>query len=572
MNDDHHTAAETKRTPSRRELATVERVIFGRNRLFWVGVLAVVVPLAVLLGLQYRWLTDLQHNSAVARRTTLENTLKAVANESRYFYSALADRALNLPPAAYTEETVQQAAHFLASRDLTGARRIFVITYQPIPRLFFYDAPSGTMLATEEPSPDSQAVWVAAAPWSTLHKTLGEIRLTGFSVEEHDASRRIIINAITDENDFLFAITGLIVDREHFVSSVLPDAVAQSLPSFDDAEALWVCAHDRFGRCVFPDRPCEPADSDRIARKFDFVFTDWTISLQGRLAVPEQWARFNFAFNVTLSAALAVVLMGGIVFTVRTATKEMKLSAMKNEFVSNVSHELRTPLASIRVFGELMRHGRVNDPAKVAEYGSHIEAESRRLSQLINNILDFSRIEAGQKIYAFEPTDVKQLLSGTIEAYRLRLKNQGFELDLQLPGEPLPLLSLDAGAMDRAIANLLDNAIKYSKNGGRITVRLHRTGPEVVLSISDEGIGIPPDEHERIFDRFHRVGTGLVHDVKGSGLGLSLVQHIVRAHGGRVRLESELAKGSTFFVHLPIDRDDNRKKEGHHGRRESPDC
>ena len=156
MNDDHHTAAETKRTPSRRELATVERVIFGRNRLFWVGVLAVVVPLAVLLGLQYRWLTDLQHNSAVARRTTLENTLKAVANESRYFYSALADRALNLPPAAYTEETVQQAAHFLASRDLTGARRIFVITYQPIPRLFFYDAPSGTMLATEEPSPDSR--------------------------------------------------------------------------------------------------------------------------------------------------------------------------------------------------------------------------------------------------------------------------------------------------------------------------------------------------------------------------------------------------------------------------------
>ncbi|MEE4273772.1 MAG: HAMP domain-containing sensor histidine kinase [Thermoanaerobaculales bacterium] len=567
MNDDHHTAPETKRETSQGELAVVERVIFGRNRLFWVGVLAVLIPLAVLLGLQYSWLTDLQHNSAVARRTTLENTLKAVASESRYFYSALADRALNLPPAAYTEETIQQAAHFLASRDLTGARRIFIITYQPIPRLFFYDAPSRTMLPTEEPSPDAQAVWVAAAPWSTLHKTLGEVRLTGFSVEEHDASRRIIINAITDENDFLFAITGLIVDRDHFVSNVLPDAVAQSLPSFDDAEALWVSAHDRFGRCVFPDRPCPPAETDRIARNFDFVFTDWTISLQGRLAVPEQWERFNFAFNVTLSAALAVVLMGGIVFTVRTAIKEMKLSAMKNEFVSNVSHELRTPLASIRVFGELMRHGRVNDPAKVSEYGSHIEAESRRLSQLINNILDFSRIEAGQKIYAFESTSLEQLVSGTLEAYRLRLKNQGFELEFESPDEPLPLLSLDAGAMDRAIANLLDNAIKYSNDGGRITVRVDRTGPDVVLSISDDGIGIPPDEHERVFDRFHRVGTGLVHDVKGSGLGLSLVQHIVRAHGGRVRLESELGKGSTFFIHLPIDRDVDTTKEGHNGRR-----
>ena len=141
----------------------------------------------------------------------------------------------------------------------------------------------------------------------------------------------------------------------------------------------------------------------------------------------------------------------------------------------------------------------------------------------------------------------------------------GLELEFVGPGEPLPLLQLDTNAVDRAIANLLDNAIKYSKNGGRIEVRLVRSGSEVILSVSDRGIGIPADEHDRVFDRFHRVSTGLVHDVKGTGLGLSLVQHIVHAHGGRVRLESELGKGSTFFIHLPVDRQSNENERGHNG-------
>ena len=137
------------------------------------------------------------------------------------------------------------------------------------------------------------------------------------------------------------------------------------------------------------------------------------------------------------------------------------------------------------------------------------------------------------------------------------MKDQGLELEYIGPDEPLPLLQLDTNAIDRAIANLLDNAIKYSGNGGRIVVRLIRAGSEVILSVTDRGIGIPADEHDRVFDRFHRVSTGLVHDVKGTGLGLSLVQHIVHAHGGRVRLESELGKGSTFFIHLPVDRQPN---------------
>jgi len=565
MNTDDYSTTHSPRKPSGTELAAVERMIFGKNRLLWIGLTAVMVPLVVLLVLQYRWLVELQRNSTIARRATLENYLGAITNDVDFFYNSTADRVLTLPPNAYAEETIQEAAPFFASRNLVGVRRVFVVTYQPIPTLFFFDEDTQSMVESQEPSPDGQAVWVSSSPWSTLHKTLGEVVATDFEVNGHDPDRRIILGPITDENRFLVAVTGLIVDQDYFVEQVLPGSIEQSLPKFDDPEALWVCVHDGRGRRVFPSKPYSAIEPDRVGRSFDFIFSDWTLSLQGKLAVPEHWAQSNFAINVTLSAALAVVLLGGIAFTVRTAMRELKLSAMKNEFVSNVSHEFRTPLASIRVFGELMRHGRVRDPAKVAEYGLHIETESRRLSQLINNILDFSRIESGQKRYSFEPTDLAELVRNALDTYEVRLRDQGFDLEYSGPSQTLPVLQLDAGAMDRAVANLLDNAIKYSNAGGKISIRLDSSTRDVVLSVSDEGIGIPADEHDRIFDRFHRVSTGLVHDIKGTGLGLSLVKHIIQAHGGYVSLESELGKGSTFSIHLPMGWNPNQTGRGHHG-------
>ena len=540
------------RERSRAELTKIERIIFGKNRLLWVGLMAVLAPLIVLLVLQYSWLTDLQQNSVIARRASLENYLQAVAKEAHYFFITTAERALNLPPPAYTEETIQTAVHFFESRDTTGIDRLFIVTFQPIPKLFFFE-PSVHAMVEPEDSPETQAVRVAVAPWSTLYIVLAEVTSTDFAVNEHDPDHRIILMPITDEGNLLLAIAGLIVDRDYFTDRVLSEAVAQSLPRFDNEDALWVCVRDSHDRRVYPPSPCSSFERDRVERPFTFLFTDWTMSLQGTLAVPESWAKTNFFINVTLSAALAVVLLGGIAFTVRTALREMKLSAMKNEFVSNVSHELRTPLASIRVFGELMRHGRVGDPAKVKEYGTYIETESRRLSQLINNILDFSRIDSGEKVYSFELTDIEDLLTGTLATFAVRLRDHGLEIEYEGPDEPLPDLHVDTNAMDRAIANLLDNAVKYSDDGSVITIRLGQRADEVVLSVSDRGIGIPSDEHERIFDRFHRVGTGLVHDVKGTGLGLSLVQHIARAHGGEVTVVSELGRGSTFSIHLPID-------------------
>jgi signal transduction histidine kinase len=250
---------------------------------------------------------------------------------------------------------------------------------------------------------------------------------------------------------------------------------------------------------------------------------------------------------------LSLLLAAGIVFTYRGVHKEMELAKTKSDFVSNVSHELRTPLALIRLYAETLELGRVSIPDKQHEYYCTIRKESERLTALINNILDFSRIEAGRKEYDFRATDLPELVRTTLESYRYQIEQNGFKFEEHI-ADDIPPVVVDREAIARSLLNLVNNAIKYSSDDRYLAVNLRRSNGSVKLEVVDHGIGISRDEQPKIFEKFYRVCDPLVHNTKGSGLGLCLVRHIAHAHGGDVSVESTPGKGSRFTLVLPVER------------------
>jgi signal transduction histidine kinase len=267
-------------------------------------------------------------------------------------------------------------------------------------------------------------------------------------------------------------------------------------------------------------------------------------------SIQEEVRRWAIAKTV-LIVFIDLMLGAGLLLVYWNVEREVHLSKLKSDFVANVSHELKTPLALIRLFSETLELGRVQTEEKVQEYYRVINKESRRLTQLINNILDFSRIEAGKKEYRFAPTDLSKIVSEVIESYRFQTEQHGFTLDVEL-AEDTPEVVVDKEAISQALLNLLNNAIKYSRQEKAIRVELKPEGDHVLLSVADRGIGIAKAEQRKIFEKFYRAENSLVHETKGSGLGLSLVKHIAEAHSGEVRVESALGKGSTFTIVLPI--------------------
>ena len=259
-----------------------------------------------------------------------------------------------------------------------------------------------------------------------------------------------------------------------------------------------------------------------------------------------------FGALVGLSALAAFV---GFLAAQRAFHRQLALGEMKSNFVSSVSHELRAPIASVRLMAEGLERGTIREPQKQMEYFRFIVQECRRLSSLIENVLDFSRIEQGRKEYEFDPTDVVELATQTVKIMQTYAEDRQITIALEFAGSPLPA-DLDGKAIQQALVNLLDNAIKHSPRGAAIAVRVRFVPPPAAtleISVEDHGEGIPPGEHERIFERFYRVGSELRRETKGVGIGLSIVRHIVQAHGGKVVVRSAPGEGSTFTIVLPID-------------------
>jgi signal transduction histidine kinase len=528
---------------------------FLKRHTLWLGFVAVVIPLAILIGMQFVWLRRLEKMSAIAHQADLHNYVEVVGKEIRYFYRTAAERALNLPSSIFTQGHLEKAAYHWKKKKIQGARTLFLVDYtrETTGNFLIYDA-ERHRLVTPPASDESLAIIVACLPWQLTSVTGSREDQVGLTVDERDSEHRIILNPITDEESRLVGLVGMVLDEKFFRKELLPTTIKMTLSHFFPDQAvddLVVTVRNERDQAVFGPRGWEPREY-AADLTFPFVFTDWTLGLYSKGSGPEQWARASFIFNMTLSGLLAVVLLGGVVMALRSANKAWNLSEMKGDFVSNVSHELRTPLASIRVFAELLKLGKVPTAQKAEEYGEYIEAESHRLSRLIDNILDFSRIESRNKTYSFARGDIGEVVDAIMRTFEVRMRQCGFQVSMERPRDPLPPVRIDIDAFGQAVNNLLDNAVKYSKDSKRIEVRLAHDNDHVEVSVRDHGIGIAREEQRKIFERFHRVSTGLVHDVKGNGLGLSIVHHVVQAHGGSVNVESEPGRGSTFFIRLPV--------------------
>jgi signal transduction histidine kinase len=288
-----------------------------------------------------------------------------------------------------------------------------------------------------------------------------------------------------------------------------------------------------------------------MERKLEGAFPDLVMGIRypGTTikAINQRFLRSSYLILGTLS----LLLIAGLFFTYRSVSKTMELAKLKSDIVSNVSHELRTPLALIRLYAETLELGRIPDEERKLEYYRIVRKESERLTALINNILDFSRIEAGKKEYEFRETDLPSLIRETLDSYHYQIEQHGFRYEERISND-VPRVQVDREAIARSLLNLVNNALKYSSDDKYLAVKLYRGDGSVNLDVIDHGIGIPRSEQHRIFDKFYRVCDPMCHDNKGSGLGLSLVQHIVNAHGGKVTVESTPGKGSKFTITLPL--------------------
>jgi two-component system phosphate regulon sensor histidine kinase PhoR len=230
-------------------------------------------------------------------------------------------------------------------------------------------------------------------------------------------------------------------------------------------------------------------------------------------------------------------------------TEVRRLEGMRRDFISNVSHELRTPLAGIRAAAETLQEGAMEEDSEAAqEFLGHIQRETDRMTQLVEELLELSRIESGAAPMHFAQLDASALITDTVRRFGQQAERAGLTLAAEVPVAPLPIIG-DAERLERALGNLVANAMKFTDRGGNITISADVNDGDVTISVSDTGIGIEPEQQGRVFERFYKADRGRAEG--GTGLGLAIVKHIVLAHEGTVAVESRPGRGSTFTMRLP---------------------
>ena len=374
-----------------------------------------------------------------------------------------------------------------------------------------------------------------------------------------DANEGAVARFLQDKLNLLFwcrpegdtnAVFGAQIDVDGLTSELA--ALVRVEPGL--AREIVLALVDDQGRPVSASRANFSADWRRpfLSRDIGDVLPHWKVGVY--LASPNALQTSATAVRVTLGSLIGLLVLAigiGGWLVVADLKRQLTLAQQKTDFVSNVSHELKTPLTSIRMFSELLAEGRVPEPERQKHFLGIITAETARLTRLINNVLDFAKLERGEKKYRLEPVDLAALARETCETYRAHLADSAIQLRCGLPDETLPIKA-DRDAISQVLVNLLSNAEKYGDKK-EIDLRAERNGSSVCVKVMDRGDGVPSGCEEKIFEQFFRAHDSLSSGIQGSGLGLTVARQIARAHGGDVTFNRRDDGGSCFTLRLPVE-------------------
>jgi signal transduction histidine kinase len=288
-----------------------------------------------------------------------------------------------------------------------------------------------------------------------------------------------------------------------------------------------------------------------MAKELSPLVPSWRISIRPKsLEIINNYiSTKRWVYSIALTFLIAGMFFG-IILVLRDMSRERRIAQLGSDFVSNVTHELKTPLTSIRMFAETMHLGRIKKKNEQQEYLSIIVNETERLTRLINNVLDFSKIEKNKKEYHFEFIDLSDVVQSAVNSMEYWMNEQGFKIESEI--KPNVKTKADGDAIEQAVLNLLSNAMKYSFERKEINLRLWTENQSINIQVEDKGIGIPESRQNHIFNKYYRAHVGHEQDKGGAGLGLTVLKHIVDAHRGKIELESKVNQGSTFTISLPV--------------------
>jgi len=544
---------------------------------------AVAIPVAVLFYFQFRSIADLGRSSTVVLKQLSQGTANGLIKD---FQDALKAPYINvllritqgrLEPLdlPFIENAIADgfAAHpfidrFYVWSDETKEHRGELLAFDRGSRTFRTDVPEGAMLVKRfhELAAEQRAISVFEAAIDG--------RQTYFQAQ---------LRFTFPTREKLTSFEAFRVDAERLRTEYFPSLIEAKMRGVEGPTGfppLTVTMLDAANRVVYPPKS---AAAGRFVdeRTFQLVFFDPAlVSFEApKVHKPEIWRLRTGYGNQTipeiidararpqraLMAMLAGVLGLGVFFVVRAAAREVKLAELRSNFVSSVSHDLKTPLALIQLFAETLELGRLKNTDRAQEYYRIINGEARKLTRLINNLLDFSKIEAGLRRYKREPVNLTELTRGVLESLDSQFRHHEFAVTSRLDGDVTVLI--DAEAAVQALENLISNAMKYSPEHREIAVEVGRVDGYGVIRVRDRGVGIPPRLQGKIFRKFFRIQTDAGSGPQGTGLGLAIVDHVMRGHGGFVRVDSEPGRGSTFTLHFPLFAGETRGDETHSGDR-----